>query len=206
MTDLSEKEWNIASAIAHDLVLEKIDPNEVKKALEYLRTFRSENNLGKRFFQYLGTLSANGRQIGHSKKTIGYYKSLEKACKNHLQSYQDQPQLILIILGWATRLMRYYKTVPLGEEATKQPQSSKRQKEIEEASQKQNWQEGQTVEATVVGFNKGNKVTYELTATTQRLTNREPKKIKLLSEGQKVQVEIIAIKEGKINKIKCVDP
>jgi ABC-type uncharacterized transport system ATPase subunit len=60
------------------------------------------------------------------------------------------------------------------------------------------------LEATVTAV-KGNKVTYEILGTI-KLTEKEPKKAKSLSEGQKVKVEILDLKEdGSIKKVKCVD-
>jgi hypothetical protein len=205
---LSDQEWNIAHAIAQDLVSAATDPNEVKKALEYLRKFNTKSDLGKSFFQYLTTLAKNGDRVGHSSKTVEYYRSLEKACKKHLADYQDQPQLMLKILGWTTRLMRYYKTTPQGEwEISHEPKQSERQAEIENASSAQEFSEGQEIEATVAELlKKGNKVTYEIAATTQRFTEKEPKKYKSLSEGQKVKLRILRLEDGKIKKVKCVDP
>jgi ABC-type uncharacterized transport system ATPase subunit len=62
---------------------------------------------------------------------------------------------------------------------------------------------GQILDATVTGV-KGNKVTYEILETI-KLTEKEPKKAKLLSEGQMVKVEIVSLKEdGSLKKVKCV--
>ena len=204
---LTDQQWNIAHAIARDLILEDTDPNEVKKSLEYLRKFQGKNDLGKRFFQYLSTLVKSGDRVGHSKKTISYYRTLQQACKQHLINYQDQPQLMLEILGWTTRLMKYYKTTPQGEwEASSEVAVSERQAEIENASSSQEFTEGQEIEATVVELKKGNKVTYEITATTQRLTEKEPRKFNSLSQGKTVTVKITRLEEGKIKKIKRVNP
>ncbi len=199
---LTNQEWNIAHAIARDLIVSETDPNEVKKILEYLRKFQSKN-----FFEYLKTFATKGHQIGHSGRTIEYYRNIETVCKKHLIDYQDQPQLMLNILGWTTRLMKYYKTTPQGEwEASSEVAVSERQAEIENASSSQEFTEGQEIEATVAELKKGNKVTYEITATTLRLTEKEPKKFNLLSQGQTVTVKITRLEEGKIKKIKCVNP
>jgi cold shock CspA family protein len=166
-----------------------------------------QHSLGKHFFQYLTTLAKKGDRVGHSSKTIEYYRSLEKACQKHLADYQDQPQMMLKVLGWTTRLMRYYKTTSQGESETlSEPKQSERQAEIEKASSSQELSEGQEIEATVAELRKGNKVTYEIAVTTQRLTEREPKKYKSLSEGQQVKLQILRLEEGKIKKVKCVDP
>ncbi|WP_051017263.1 hypothetical protein [Dactylococcopsis salina] len=103
--------------------------------------------------------------------------------------------------------MGYYKTSPQAEKEIKdKPQKSEHQAKIEKYSSSLEFKEGQVIEATVVGFSKGNKVTYEITANTQKLTQKEPKKFNLLSEGQKVKLQITRLEEGKIKKVKCVDP
>ncbi|AFZ42909.1 hypothetical protein PCC7418_0688 [Halothece sp. PCC 7418] len=190
---LSDHEWDIAHAIARDLVSEKTDHNEVKKILEYLRKFKSKPKLGESFFQYLKTLAKKADQFGHSKQTPIYYRAIETTCNKHLIDYQDQPQLMLEILGWTTRLMRYYKKTSLEElQAINESKQSERQAEIEQASASLEFKEGQIIEATVVGFNKGNKVTYEITATTQRLAQKEPKKLNYYQKDKKLTWKLLA--------------
>jgi nucleoid DNA-binding protein len=80
---------------------------------------------------------------------------------------------------------------------------SVRQAEIAEVISAHDFAVAQILEATVTAV-KGNKVTYEILGTL-KLTEKEPKKAKSLSEGQKVKVEILDLKEdGSIKKIKCV--
>jgi len=63
---------------------------------------------------------------------------------------------------------------------------------------------GQVLEAKVIAI-KGNKVTYQILETIE-ITVKEPIKVKSLSEGQIVKVEIVEIDEyDSINKVKCVD-
>ncbi|MEA5565773.1 hypothetical protein [Anabaena sp. UHCC 0399] len=205
---ITDAQWEIAHAIALTLVKDNTDVNELGKAVAYLRGYVHQPDATSRFFKYLKTLVINGRQIGHSGKTTDYYRSIDKACSDYLKSVSDA-DTILQILGWVSRLMRYYKDagVPIGEIATPTAPSveSTRQAEIAQASSNQNFVVGQIMEAIVTAI-KGNKVTYEILETTQKLTQKEPRKAPLLSEGQKVKVEILDFKEdGSIRKVQCIE-
>jgi hypothetical protein len=201
---LTENQWQIAHAIAQTLVKEQTDVNELGKAIAYLRNVVNQNqsDANSRFFKYLKTLVANGRQIGHSGKTTDYYRSIDKACSDCLKGFQGDASTLLQILGWASRLMRYYKEAgPIGEVVTPVVESA-RQVEIAKAIGSHEFAVGQIVEAKVTAV-KGNKVTYEILGTI-RLTEKEPKKAQSLSEGQTVNVEILDIKEdGSPKKVKC---
>jgi hypothetical protein len=203
---LTEREWGIAHAIAQYLVKEQTDVNEFGKAIAYLRNAVNLNqtDANSRFFKYLKTLVGNGRQIGHSGKTTDYYRSIDKACSDCLKGFQGDARTLLQILGWASRLMRYYKEAgPIGEVSVPVLESA-RQVEIARAIDSHNFAIGQIVEAKVTAV-KGNKVTYEILGTI-RLTEKEPKKAQSLSEGQVVKVEVLDIKEdGSLRKVKCCE-
>lgn len=191
-TDLTSTQWQVADAIARQLVLDQTDLNEFRKTISYLRAYRDRPDAGKKYFDYLNALARNGNTIGHSKKTQGYLESITASCQKYLDTYKDDAVIMLQVLGWAARLMQYYKQAgPIGEipEPTIQ---SEREAEIQAAVASQEFHEGQTLEAVVTGI-KGNKVTYEMLGTV-RLTAREPKHAKDLSEGQIVTVEITALK------------
>jgi hypothetical protein len=200
---LTENQWEIAHAIAQTLVKEQTDVNELGKAIAYLRNAVNQNqaDANSRFFKYLKTLVGNGRQIGHSGKTTDYYRSIDKACSDCLKGFQGDASTLLQILGWASRLMRYYKEAgPIGEVVAPVVESA-RQVEIAKAIGSHEFAVGQIVEAKVTAV-KGNKVTYEILGTI-RLTEKEPKKAQSLSEGQTVKVEILDIKEdGSPKKVK----
>lgn len=200
---LTENQWGIAHAIAQTLVKEQTDVNELGKAIAYLRNAVNQNQADatSRFFKYLKTLVGNGRQIGHSGKTTDYYRSIDKACSDCLKGFQGDASTLLQILGWASRLMRYYKEAgPIGEVVTPVVESA-RQVEIAKAICSHEFGVGQIVEAKVSAV-KGNKVTYEILGTI-RLTEKEPKKAQVLSEKQMVKVEILDLKEdGSIRKVK----
>ncbi|WP_232317170.1 hypothetical protein [Anabaena sp. CA = ATCC 33047] len=204
---LTDRQWEIAHAIALTLVKEDTDVNELGKAVAYLRAYSNREDATSRFFKYLKTLVSNGRQIGHSKKTTDYYISIDKACSDYLKSISDA-YTILQILGWVSRLMRYYKDagVPIGEIATPTapPVESARQAEIARVAKSQDFKVDQILDATVTKIN-GNKVTYEILGTI-KLTEREPKKASVLTQGQTVQVTIVALKDdGSIKNVKCAN-
>ena len=200
---LTENQWEIAHAIAQTLVKEQTDVDELGKAIAYLRNAVNQNQADatSRFFKYLKTLVGNGRQIGHSGKTTDYYRSIDKACSDCLKGFQGDASTLLQILGWTSRLMRYYKEAgPIGEVVTPVVESA-RQVEIAKAIGSHEFAVGQLVEAKVTAV-KGNKVTYEILDTI-RLTEKEPKKAQSLSEKQMVKVEILDIKEdGSPKKVK----
>ncbi|MFN6559471.1 MAG: hypothetical protein RMY28_006640 [Nostoc sp. ChiSLP01] len=204
---LTDTQWEIAHAIAQTLVKENTDVNELGKAVAYLRASVQQPNANSHFFTYLKTLVSNGRQIGHSGRTTDYYRSIEKACSNYLKGVSDA-QTMLQILGWVSRLMRYYKNagVPIGEISipTTPVVESARQAEIAKVISNVKFTVGQILEATVAA-KKGIKITYEILGTI-KLTEKEPKKAELFSEGQIVMVEVLDIKEdGTIRKVRGID-
>lgn len=201
---LTEREWQIAHAIAQTLVQDNTDVNELGKAIAYLRTYSHQDKAGTRFFDYLKALVRNGKQIGHSQKTAEYYNNIDKACTKYLKAYQNDGTILLQILGWVSRLMRYYKNSGTIGEITAPVMESARQVEIAEAISNRNFTVGDIIEATVTAV-KGNKVTYQILVTI-KLTEKEPKKANSLSEGQTVKVEIVELKEdGSLKKVKCID-
>lgn len=214
-TPMTEADWQVAHAIARTLVQQEMDVNELEKAIAYLRFAIQQNpeNAGTQFFNYLKTLVSQGKSIGHSGRTPEYYRNLDKACRTHLQSYQAKPLILLHILGWTARLIRYYQeggvigepltTPQTAPAATTQGQESERQAEIRAIAQGQNFQVSQKIAATVKNI-KGKEVTYELPGGI-KLTVKEPKKYGELSVEQAVQVEILELRENGIpKKVKCV--
>ena len=184
---LTDKQWEIAHAIAQTLVQEHTDANEVSKAVAYLRTVIDQNDATSRFLTYLKTLVRDGKMIGHSKKTSEYYSSIETICSQYFKSNSDA-STILQILGWVSRLMKYYNNsgVPMGEITvpTAVVVESARQAEIAKVTESKEFNEGDTIDAKVTKIN-GNKVSYEILGII-KLTQKEPKKASLLQEGQTV--------------------
>jgi len=204
---LTDKQWEIAHAIAQTLFQEHTDVNEVSKAVAYLRTVIDKNDATSRFLTYLKTLVRDGRQISHSKDTPRYYRNIEATCSQYFKSNSDA-LTILQILGWVSRLMKYYKNsgVPMGEITVPSAVvvESARQAEIAKVTESQEFKEGDIIDAKVTKIN-GNKVSYEILGII-KLTQKEPKKASLLQEGQTVKVEVVELKEdGSIKKIRLID-
>ncbi|NES70870.1 MAG: hypothetical protein F6K24_39500 [Okeania sp. SIO2D1] len=203
--NLTDEQWDVAHGIAKDLTETKTDVNELRKIISYLQ-FINKDNIGSSFFVYLQVLTINGNKIGHSGKTPGYYKNLEITCKKHLKKYENNSLAMLTILGWASRLMQYYKVAPVGEIVNSnltisQPKKSERQQKIEDVTKSHNFQVGDILNAKVVKKSKGNKVTYEIEKIHYQ--EREAKTFKDIPENQTVKVEIKSLKaDGSINHIK----
>lgn len=214
--DLSEQQWHIAHTMAQKLVLEGADANELGKVNAYLSTLEGYPNPKQHFFSYLTTLAKNGDKIGHSKKTKGYYQSMESVCKEYISEDIQELESLKQILGWTFRLMRYYKDgVPTGELDNIAAQNaskeilSERQKAVNEVLESiENLKENMEVEAEITDKKeKGKKITYKL-FDALLFSTKEPneKKFKDLKIGQMVKVEITRIDDGKIKKIKRIDP
>jgi hypothetical protein len=201
---LTDKQWEIAHAIAQTLVQEHTDANEVSKAVAYLRTVIDQNDATSRFLTYLKTLVRDGKMIGHSKKTSEYYSSIETICSQYFKSNSDA-STILQILGWVSRLMKYYNNsgVPMGEITVPIAVvvESARQAEIAKVTESQEFKEGDIIDAKVTKIS-GNKVSYEILGLI-KLTEKEPKKASVLQEGQIVKVKIASLKDdGSIKSVK----
>ncbi len=189
-TEITEEQWKTVYAMAQMLSNEQTDVNEVGKIIAYLRAYGHVENAGKNFFQYLGILVKNGKSVGHSGKTPEYYQSIEKACKQHLFKYQNDVPAMLQILGWVTRMMRYYK--------------SGGSTDFVEVETSQEFKQGDVVEAAIA--NKKNvEVTYKLSNSIS-LTQKEHKKANSLSVGQVVKVQILEVRDdGRPKKLLLID-
>ncbi len=98
--------FQTAELLAADLAGARVDHNEAQKALAYLRSKRDP----KAFFDYLQAIVTNGQAVIRSRQTLDYYRNLQRACQHHLRGmeYED----LIQTLGWAIRLMRYYRKCP----------------------------------------------------------------------------------------------
>lgn len=211
---LTEAQWQIAHAIAQNLVQTETDVNELGKAIAYLRHAMNQNpsDAGSRFFKCLKMLVSNGRQIGHSGRTLDYYRNIDKACSQYLRREEADAETMLQILGWTARLMRYYKVTPIGEisefnsEVQVAPIVTERQAAIEELKNAQEFEEGQILEAQIdKKHSKGNKVTYIILGIA--FTEKEPKLFNIIPDSGTVKVQIKSLKEdGSINHVKFVQP
>jgi cold shock CspA family protein len=98
----------VADQIAHFLDKRDADVNELSECVGFLRDLAQSKKRGTLFFDYLDTIIAEGRAVVRSGRTLDYYRAIRDACRRYLQPYQDNPQRMAWILGWAARLMRYY--------------------------------------------------------------------------------------------------
>ena len=113
---MTQPYWQLAEAIARELVNREVDVNEFQKVITYVRiqATKPEGKAGEGFFSLLDTMVRDGRYLMRSGRTMDYYRNLQSVCKQHLTGYRtatgEQGQELVEILGWAARLMRYYNT------------------------------------------------------------------------------------------------
>jgi hypothetical protein len=201
MSDLTDNQWDVAHAIARQIVQNGANVGELKKAMAYLRTCADAPDGGTRFFKYLGNLVGAGDRIGHSKRTVEYYRGLNDACIKYLKPLQNNPQIMLEILGWAGRLIPYYQASPIAELANAPMEietESAKQAAIRVAAEAAKFEVGKAIEVTIKAI-KGKEVTYGLEGGI-RLTQKEPRNVDKLSVGDVVQVKIIDMRETGVPK------
>jgi len=102
------KNLSVADSIAQELNRDKVDVNELSKCVDVLRNLAQDKEEEGFFFEYLDAVISEGRAVVRSGRTLDYYRAIRDACRKHLTPYQDDPEAMAWILGWATRLMRYY--------------------------------------------------------------------------------------------------
>jgi hypothetical protein len=108
-----------ADTLARHLARRDIDPNELAKSFTHLRAFieRAGGDVAlqraavEHWWTWLEMLSGpQARTVIRSNQTRDYYETILEVCERHLGT--RQPDEILYSLGWAVRLMRYYRSVP----------------------------------------------------------------------------------------------
>jgi hypothetical protein len=128
-----------ADRMARKLVVDKVDVNEIGKIISYARAYIvGKKDNGEKLFTYLEFLVKYGNEIGHSNKTVKFYKSILDTCKTYLDFYTNEPRKMLWILGWTYRLMKYYETqgLPISNDEKKlpkpkpKPKTSPQQKQV----------------------------------------------------------------------------
>lgn len=100
-------DFTTASRLAADLA-GNVDPNEAAKTLAYLRAVGN----GKELFAYLRAINQHGNVVVRSRQTQRYYQDMLTAFERHLRPLQDDYDEMAQTLGWAIRLLRYYRAVP----------------------------------------------------------------------------------------------
>jgi hypothetical protein len=101
-------DFALCSRLASDLAGSGIDHNTASRALAYLRAEQS----GTKLFDYLRAINQHSDVVRASNQTPRYYTDLLAACERHLRPLQHDPRTMAQILGWAIRLLRYYRAVP----------------------------------------------------------------------------------------------
>lgn len=155
---LTQAQWEIVDKIAQTLAEDqrRLNKNsdgivtELKKTITYLYANQNQPNAGAKFFTYLNTLAGHGKQVGHSGKTFDYYRSIEKACKQHLQSERANPRTMLMILGWTARLVRYYKDAMSMSETSSQAEAVPAKPQFHQAKSNYKYKEDQVVDAKII--------------------------------------------------------
>lgn len=102
----------IARAIAADLAGAQVDVNEAQKALAYLRTRPDKQRAATEFFSYLDKVLTNGSAVIRSGRTLGYYRDLQRICRQHLRALSNDYETMVRTYAWALRLLRYYRAFP----------------------------------------------------------------------------------------------
>jgi hypothetical protein len=115
MDDSMDRSMILARALAQ----RDIDPNEVAKSFTHLRALYERAGDDKpaqsealaQWWRWLATVAGPGaRAVVRSGKTQGYYRAIEDVCRLHLRGLEPEP--LVQALGWAVRLMRYYRNAP----------------------------------------------------------------------------------------------
>lgn len=110
-----------ANTLARTLAQRQVDPNEVAKCFMHLRALierASTNEAAQRaavkdWWRWLETVAGPGaRAVVRSGRTQEYYRTIHDACLHHLKQLEGEPAQLLQALGWAVRLVRYYRNVP----------------------------------------------------------------------------------------------
>ena len=105
---MEEKDLMVAHEIARFLDAQKSDVNELLNCVGFLRNLARDKRGGKFFFDYLDIVIAEGQAVVRSGRTLDYYGAIRNACRQYLKPYQNTPEVMAQILGWAARLMRYH--------------------------------------------------------------------------------------------------
>jgi cold shock CspA family protein len=142
-----EEKLAIADEMARLLHSKHTDPNEVTACVTFLR----DEDQAPHFFDYLDAVIADGRSVVRSGRTLRYYRGIRDVSQQHLKCYREDPKAMAWILGWTTRLLRYYQAGGKPLQRIKLPQ------QVEKTSQATKLEMGGTYTGTVKFFNSGKK-------------------------------------------------
>jgi hypothetical protein len=113
---MMQSSWELADAVALELAGRETDVNEVQKVVTHVRVQaeRDAGRVGQDFFALLETMVSDGRYLVRSGRTLDYYRDMRDVCGRHLRGFRNTtPESgweLVGILGWAARLMRYYRS------------------------------------------------------------------------------------------------
>jgi|GEM_PF-3560578 len=105
---ITDQNMRLSQQIARALYQREVDTNEVHKALQFLVAQES----GSEFFTFLQILQRSGSIVVRSNRTLDYYATIYQVCQQYLRAYQDDAKRMAYILGWAIRLMPFYRLEP----------------------------------------------------------------------------------------------
>lgn len=193
--DLTQEQWQAAERFAKALVKEQKKINEeikqknnsitteLNKIIAYLRACRLQQKQPQ-LLNYLTVLIENGGNFGHGNNNQEYYQCIYNACRQYLQKYLDEKD-ILKILGWSCRLMRYFQSGGFIEEKI--------------------YEEGEIIDATVTKKTETKKkITYNI-AGKYTIPEYKCKCFEQIFVDMKVKVKVTRVEDGKIKQVKCVD-
>ena len=103
--------WSIADDLAYGLHERGVDVNEFDKVTAFMRQYYKADDALDKFKLLLRQLADSDDAPIQSRQTREYYKNIQECCQTHLDNIND-PDELLLILGWCRRLMRYYKIEP----------------------------------------------------------------------------------------------
>jgi hypothetical protein len=115
---MNPQQWQAAEAIAQAVQSHRIDVNEMKKVVSYLRWWQGRqgrqgdsggDGLGNHLVNYVEQLAASGEV--RSQRTQEYYRALARICQENLELFTREPEAVIPVLGWAVRLAVYYNNV-----------------------------------------------------------------------------------------------
>lgn len=205
---MDEKRWAIAHDIAFNLVDRGTDPNELGKIVAFIRRHQGDDDAKNQLVSLLQRMADSRNALIRSRQTQRFYQNIQDACQEHLRDI-NQPDELLLILGWSLRLMRYYRAEP--QRASEEQRRSQEPKQTQKPRPTQTPQPtkppekpkvkvGDRVNATILKKD-GSKVTVRLQTDENELLVFErpyyPKKV-----GEKIKLRVHGVNEsGQVTKI-----
>lgn len=191
-TNLSESDWQSANNMARQLAEAGIDNNELKKSLTYLLSIRNREKVSQQFETYLRTLANDEDIAKRSEQTNRYNKSIYDAYLTYLQKYESQPDSMLHILGWATRLIRYYKSnrsLSGARNHSTQKHSPKAKNTVvyKDPTKRETYKPAKAIVKRI----QKNKITYQIGILT--IEKEEPELSKKLKKGKTYPAKLIEV-------------